>query len=177
MNSINSIIQSPIFPYIFALLLLGPLVVVVRQYAFRMIVLKERELANMALSQGAAHRNQALERMVMYLERIKPAVLVTRFDNGLHPAEFVFLADKMIQDEYEYNTSQQLYLSKASWDSIVFARNSVREILASTLSSTSADTRLEDYKTLLLLNYMKGGDPVTDAIDALRTELLMLQKM
>ncbi|MBQ0114153.1 MAG: hypothetical protein KBT03_13570 [Bacteroidales bacterium] len=70
---------------------------------------------------------QAYERLVLFLERMKPDNLVLRcYQPGM---ETRLLRDVMIQnirDEYEHNLSQQLYISSQAW---VYIKNAKEDII------------------------------------------------
>ena len=105
---------SDYLPYIAALLVVIPVLVLFRQFAFRMIELKEKELKLLSVKSGGENKLQAYERMTLFLERIKPANLVAKFDRDLKPHEFIFLVEKSVSEEFDYNSSMQLYISKVS---------------------------------------------------------------
>ncbi|MGP1515569.1 MAG: hypothetical protein ACTTJH_06385 [Bacteroidales bacterium] len=75
---------------------------------------------------------QAYERLILFLERMKPDNLVLRcYQPNMNTK---LLRDVMIQnirDEYEHNLSQQLYISSQSW---VYIKNAKEEII-NTLNS------------------------------------------
>ncbi len=67
-------------------------------------------------------RLQAYERMVLFLERISPSILIMRvYDPGLSATELQQQMIKSIRDEYTHNLSQQLYISPQAWELITLA--------------------------------------------------------
>ena len=69
---------------------------------------------------------QACERLILYLERIQFPVLIKRV---FHPAisrnDFQFSLLQNVQDEYEHNLAQRLYVSETTWQLIVLAKEEV----------------------------------------------------
>jgi hypothetical protein len=70
-------------------------------------------------------RLQATERMVLFLERITPNNLLVRIPGGgLTVEEYQSLLVKSIRQEFEYNLTQQVYLSEEGWSMVVAAKSS-----------------------------------------------------
>nr|WP_304342748.1 hypothetical protein [Chryseobacterium koreense] len=167
-------ILSPYLPYAFALLIAVPFLILFRQFVFNFIKLKNQELKMITVKGASGQRIQAYERLTLYLERLKPANLVTKFDPNLAVHEFLFLTEKTINEEFDYNASQQLYLSKNTWSNIVTSKNNVIHILHKTYDSISSDATLQDFKTVFLMNYVNGEDYISQTLDDLRKENLII---
>ena len=69
---------------------------------------------------------QAYERLLLYVERIMFPVMVKRV---FHPAisrnDFQFSLLQNVQDEFEHNMAQRLYVSESTWQLIVLAKEEV----------------------------------------------------
>lgn len=165
---------SEYLPYAFALILAIPFLVLLRQFVHTYTTLKERELKSLGIKEGNDLRFHAFERMTLFLERLKPSNLINRFDKNLAPHEFLYLTEKSIQEEFEYNTSQQIYISSINWKNIVNTKDEVLALLRSTHEGLGNNANLEDFKSLFLLNYMNEGDFISETIDELKKELLIL---
>ena len=62
---------------------------------------------------------QAYERLVVLAERISMPNLISRVNTaGLSSREMQLLLTENIKQEYEYNTSQQIYVSPVSWEAV-----------------------------------------------------------
>ena len=62
---------------------------------------------------------QAYERLVMLTERIAIPNLVSRVNtSGLSAREMQMLLLESIKQEYEYNASQQIYVSPVAWEAV-----------------------------------------------------------
>ena len=160
--------------YAFALIIALPIIVLLRQFVYNYIRLKNKELKLLAVKSNGDVKLQAYERMTLFLDRIKPSNLVTKFDKNLEVHEFIFLLEKSISEEFEYNSSQQLYISKNSWENIVASKNNILQLMRKTYENLNANASLQDFKTVFLMNFVSGGDYISDTIEELRREALLL---
>ncbi len=167
-------IESPYFPYAFALLIAAPFLIYTRQFVYSYIKLKNQELNFMTVKGQSEQRIYAYERITLFLERIKPANLVTKFDQDLAAHEYLFLIEKTINEEFDYNASQQLYLTKNSWNKVVNCKNSILHLLHKTYENLSNDSTLQDFKTVFLMNYINEQDHISACIEDLRKENLII---
>ena len=163
-----------LMPYAFALIIARPIIVLLRQFVYNYIRLKNKELKLLAVKSNGDVKLQAYERMTLFLDRIKPSNLVVKFDKNLEVHEFIFLLEKSISEEFEYNSSQQLYISKNSWENIVASKNNILQLMRKTYENLNANASLQDFKTVFLMNFVSGGDYISDTIEELRREALLL---
>ena len=69
---------------------------------------------------------QAYERLVLFIERIQFPVLVKRvFHPGISRNDFQFSILQNVQDEFEHNLAQRLYVTESTWQLIVMAKEEV----------------------------------------------------
>ena len=163
-----------LMPYAFALIIALPIIVLLRQFVYNYIRLKNKELKLLAVKSNGDVKLQAYERMTLFLDRIKPSNLVVKFEKNLEVHEFIFLLEKSISEEFEYNSSQQLYISKNSWENIVASKNNILQLMRKTYENLNANASLQDFKTVFLMNFVSGGDYISDTIEELRREALLL---
>lgn len=167
-------IESPLFPYAFALLIAAPFLIYTRQFVYTYIKLKKQQINLFTVKGQSEQRIHAYERITLFLERLKPANLVTKFDSSLAAHEYLFLVEKTINEEFDYNASQQLYLTKNSWNKVVNCKNSVLHLLHKTYENLSNESTLQDFKTVFLMNYMNEDDYISSCIEDLRKENLII---
>ena len=167
-------IDSPYFPYAFAFLMALPFLVFIRQFVFSYIKLKNQEIKLLTVKGNSEQRVHAYERLTLFLERLKPANLVTKFDKSLAPHEYVLLIEKTINEEFDYNASQQLYLTKNTWKNIVNCKNNVLRLIHTTYENLSENATLDEFKTVFLMNYMNEKDFIAESIEELRKENLIV---
>ena len=163
-----------LIPYAFALLIALPFFILLRQFVHRYISLKEKELKLISIKANGDVKIQAYERMTLFLERLKPSSLVEKFNKELAIHEYIFLLEKSISEEFDYNTSQQLYISKNSWQNIVTCKNNILNSVRKTYESMSDSATLQDFKTVFLMNYMNGDDYIAQTIEDLRKDAILL---
>lgn len=71
---------------------------------------------------------QACERLMLYVERIKFPVLVKRvYQTGISRDDFQFVMLQNVQDEFEHNLAQRLYVSEATWQLIELSKEEVMQ--------------------------------------------------
>jgi hypothetical protein len=167
-------IDSPYFPYAFALLLALPFLIYMRQFVYTSIQLKKQQINLMTVKGQSEQRIHAYERITLFLERLKPANLVSKFDESLATHEYLFLLEKSINEEFDYNASQQLYLTKNSWSKVVNCKNNILHLLHKTYENLSNESTLQDFKTVFLMNYMNEQDYISATIEDLRKENLIV---
>lgn len=167
-------IDSPYFPYAFALLVALPFLVFIRQFVFSYIKLKNQEIKLLTIKGNSEQRVHAYERLTLFLERLKPSNLVTKFDKNLAPHEYVFLIEKTINEEFDYNASQQLYITAKTWKSVVNCKNNMLHLLHKTYENLGDNSSLDDYKTIFLMNYMNEEDFISNCLEELRKENLIV---
>lgn len=71
-------------------------------------------------------RIQAYERLLLYIERIQFPVLVKRvFNPAMSRNDFQFSLLQNVQDEYEHNIAQRLYVTEETWQLIDLSKEEV----------------------------------------------------
>lgn len=72
-----------------------------------------------AKNESTALRLQAYERLVLLTERIALPNLISRLNQpGISAAEMKLILTENIKQEFEYNSTQQLYVTPISWDAV-----------------------------------------------------------
>lgn len=86
----------------------------------------DSELKSVSLKLIVPLKIQAYERLLLYIERIQFPVLVKRvFHPGISRIDFQFSILQNVQDEFEHNLAQRLYVSEKTWQFIVLAKEEV----------------------------------------------------
>lgn len=118
-------------------------------------------------------RLQAYERLVLFLERIHPSNLVMRLNAPeLSAVRLQALLLKTIREEFEYNLSQQLYVSAQAWELVKNAKEEM--VLLINCAATNLDEKAasaELVKTIFELMVEKGKLPVENALEMIRKEV------
>jgi hypothetical protein len=115
-------------------------------------------------------RLQAYERMALFLERISIPNLVLRVaPKSADKTAYENLLVKSIENEYEHNLSQQIYLTDELWNVIKAAKSAtIQMIRKAAMSETdSADKLRED----VLTKTMDKQNPSTTALAFVKKEI------
>jgi len=98
-------------------------------------------------------RLQAYERMALFLERIAVNSLVVRVaPQSKNKADYENLLIKNVEDEFDHNLSQQIYMTDECWNIIKAAKSATIQIIRSAAmsESDSADKLREDILTQMI---------------------------
>lgn len=116
-------------------------------------------------------RLQAYERMALFLERIAPSKLLTR----VHPTssnkkDYENLLIATIQQEFEHNLSQQIYVSDECWNIILAAKNATIQLIrkSNMLEKTDTANKLQE---VILTELMDKQPPSGAALAFIKEEV------
>ena len=115
-------------------------------------------------------RLQAYERMALFLERISMTNLVVRVaPKSPDKSDYENLLIRTIENEFEHNLSQQIYMTDECWNVIKAAKNAtIQAIRKSAMSEAeSADKLRED----LLSDTMDKSSPSATALSYVKKEI------
>ena len=96
-------------------------------------------------------RLQAFERLVILCERISLPNLISRVSRpDLTARDMQYMLIENIKQEFEYNASQQIYVSQAAWEAVRNLRDQTLLIINSIAKMLPADARANDLNKGLL---------------------------
>lgn len=116
-------------------------------------------------------RLQAYERMALFLERITPTKLLVRvIPKSSNKEDYESLLIATIEQEYEHNLSQQIYMSDECWNIITAAKNATIQLLrkASLLEKTDTANKLRE---VVLTEMMERRAPSDAALSYIKKEV------
>ncbi len=121
-------------------------------------------------------RLQAYERFVLFLERIHPSNLVMRLNSPeLTALQLQSLLARTIREEFEYNLSQQLYVSQHSWEVIRNAKEETISMINQASAKMIETAHASDLvKEIFELSVSRGKLPIDLALEEIKTELQRL---
>lgn len=100
-------------------LVLSILAIIIAVYALMRQPQKTTVQQSSENPQNTILRLQAYERLVLLCERIALPNLISRLNQpGLSAMEMKIILTENIKQEFEYNSTQQLYVSPVSWDAV-----------------------------------------------------------
>ena len=116
-------------------------------------------------------RLQAYERMALFLERINPTKLIIRIAPiGNDKNDYESLLIHHIDQEFEHNLTQQIYLSNECWTIILTAKNTVIQ----NIRKTTMNERVTDSQKLretILSDLYDNQSSTTVALSYLKNEV------
>lgn len=118
-------------------------------------------------------RMQAYERLVLFLERISPESLLLRVNHqGMTSRQLHSELLSAIRAEFEHNLTQQVYVSKESWEIIKNARSSLINIINTAAKSIDPGSPSIKLSQTILEEIIDKDDSPTDvAIDFIKKEI------
>jgi hypothetical protein len=118
-------------------------------------------------------RLQAYERIILFLERISPNNLIMRLNKPeMSSIQLQAALVKVIREEFEYNLSQQLYISFKAWELVKNAKEEAIKLIniaSGKLPDTASSGELA--KIILDLAMEKERLPLNEAIDEIKKEI------
>ena len=95
---------------------------------------------------------QSLERLVLFMERIKPENILIRIqkNNSCTSRVLYKILIKTIREEFEHNMSQQLYISDESWELITFSKNQLISLINSKLKEIDPNSNSSELSKVIL---------------------------
>ena len=129
------------------------------------IIQKENQKASLPI------KLQAYERLTLFLERINPTNLLIRIqpisDNKFDYENFVIA---QIDQEFEHNLTQQIYVSDECWTVITTAKNATIQMIRKTNMSERV-TNADKLREIVLNDLMDKQSPSNVAISYLKNEV------
>jgi len=116
-------------------------------------------------------RLQAYERITLFLERIDPNKLLVRvkpFSDSKDDYENLLV--KNIEQEYEHNLTQQIYVSPECWNLVNAAKNATIHIIRQG-AMHEKDGNVDKMRAWLLQNFMEEVSPSQKAMAYVKNEV------
>ena len=148
----------------------------VAYYFFQMHIMNEEKRRRFALARenqkdALPLRLQAYERMALFMERVDPAKLLIRIqpisDDKNDYTNFVIA---QIEQEYEHNLTQQIYMTDDCWQIITTAKNATIQMLR----KTANDDTIKDANQLretILSGMFDKATPSSAALAYIKNEV------
>ncbi|OBX25745.1 hypothetical protein LX77_02844 [Gelidibacter algens] len=131
----------------------------------RFLLQKDMQVNTMPL------RLQAYERMAIFLERITPSKLMIRITpTSSDKDSYENLLIASIEQEFEHNLSQQIYVTDECWNIISAAKNATIQLIrkASLLEKTDTANKLRE---VVLTEMMEKRAPSDAALSFIKQEV------
>jgi len=116
---------------------------------------------------------QAYERMILFLERISPQMLINNYNDGTNTARGLkYLMESSVSQEYMHNLSQQIYISNQAWNIIKVVKEEVIQLIHETYETMEIESSGVDLSKAIIDRMIANNDiPTQKAIDFLKAEI------
>ncbi|MFN8258722.1 MAG: hypothetical protein U0W24_23740 [Bacteroidales bacterium] len=105
-------------------------------------------------------RMQAYERIIMFLERISPAGLISRVqESGMSAKHLQIVLLQQIRAEFEHNISQQLYITDESWELVKSSKENLIRLINVASKEMGPEATAFDLSGAILNVYLKVENP------------------
>lgn len=119
-------------------------------------------------------RLQSYERMTLFLERINISKILVRIAPiSTNKTDYANLVTQHIEQEFEHNLTQQIYMSDETWRIISTTKNSIIQLIR----KSCMDPEIKDanqLREMLLSNTISTPSPTIMAIEILKKEVTEL---
>ncbi|MDB9980281.1 hypothetical protein N8252_03720 [Ulvibacter sp.] len=116
-------------------------------------------------------RLQAYERITLFLERTDPNKLLVRVKPiSEDSAKYEELLIKNIEQEFEHNLAQQIYLTSECWNLVNAAKNATIQVIRQG-AMREKDTTAAKMREYLLRSFLGEVTPSQKALDYVRKEV------
>ena len=116
-------------------------------------------------------RLQAFERMVLFLERNNPTKLLIRITPlSQNKNDYENLVIAQIEQEFEHNLTQQIYMSDECWTIIMTAKNATIQMIRKANMSERVDSA-DKLREVIFSDLMEKQTPSSAALSYLKNEL------
>jgi hypothetical protein len=138
----------------------------------------KNEEVKMKLSMVKANRKQALpirlqayERMTLFLERMNPSNLLLRVTSVNNDKKAYSLSlINTIEQEFEHNLSQQIYISEKCWSVIVASKNATIHIIKQNSENENVQNA-QELREAILKTVLNSSSPSTAALSFIKDEV------
>lgn len=114
-------------------------------------------------------RLQAYERLVLFLERINPSKLLIRVaPHSSDKNEYEEYLIAQIEQEYEHNLTQQIYISGEAWDVVMTAKNATIQMIRKAGMSADSANKMRE---VILTDLFDKQSPSSVAVAYLKNEV------
>ncbi|MEO8086203.1 MAG: hypothetical protein ABI763_05265 [Bacteroidota bacterium] len=126
-----------LFYFLPSALILGGMYLTIKKFIDRDRQIRMLEIKTSMHKNSLPLKLQAIERMVLFLERISPDTLLPRIHRGgISSGQLHSDLLATIRSEYEHNLTQQVYLSNEVWGEVKRAKEELLKIINMAASET-----------------------------------------
>ncbi len=117
---------------------------------------------------------QAYERLALFLERISPGQILFRVKpHSEDPAMYANLLVGTIEQEFEHNIAQQIYITNECWDYIKTSKNATISLIRKASASENISTA-DELRESILKSLMDKQAPTDAGLSYIKKEVRSL---
>ena len=132
-----------------------------RQHKFEALLQRKKD--------GLPIKIQAYERMVLFCDRVNPIKLLIRVKPiDENTDAYLQLLLKNIEQEFEHNSVQQIYISEPCWKIIITAKSAIINKLKQ-IASTSKNA--QELREKMMTTYKDSAPPTETAVIYIKREV------
>lgn len=130
------------------------------------------ELKRLSQKEISPVRMRAYERLTLLLERTTPEHMLIDLDiNNMSILQVQQRLMQIVRQEYDHNTSQQIYVSDETWRAICEAKEQTIAFLNSIAAQMPTNSTALDYAKVLITAYNTNGETANEkALHMLKDE-------
>jgi hypothetical protein len=131
----------------------------------RFLLLREKQKTSLPI------RLQAYERLTLFLERISPGKLLFRVEPVAEDVSaYTSLLIANIEQEFEHNLAQQIYVSNECWDYIRTSKNATISMIRNASDKENVSNP-DDLRKIILETMMEKQAPTEAALGFIKQEV------
>lgn len=139
-----------------------------QQNTRRWLLQKDNQSATLPL------RLQAYERITLLMERINPSQLMVRINPiSEDKKDYCDFVIAQIEQEFDHNLSQQIYISNECWSLIVTAKNATIQMIRLATMHEKA-TNADSLRELVISDLLQKASPSSAALAYIKNEVSQL---
>jgi hypothetical protein len=149
----------------------------VTYYIFNKLILKQNSNEKIALlsqrkKEALPIKLQAYERMLLFCERINPVKMLVRIKPITEDTQdYLQLLIANIDQEFEHNLVQQMYITDDSWTAVVATKNTIINKLRQVAETVKTANELREN---VIIDYSKTLPPTDTVISIIKNEVKKL---
>ncbi len=133
---------------------------------------KKVELLSIRKKESLPAKLQSYERLLLFCNRIQPEKLIFRVISKSEDIQsYTILLVKTIEQEFEHNLVQQLYVSDEAWNSVL----SVKKLIIEEIKLISKNSNsIDEFRNKIILNTNNSESKIEIVNSVLRSEVKKL---
>ena len=145
---------------------------IIRKYFDTQYAIEAFKIQNKFADQSLPLKLQAYERLVLFLDRIDISNMISRLiTKNMRPEEIINTLLIAVNQEYDFNLSQQLYVSDNLWKILKLTKDEIQAKIVADSSGFGNDISAQELRQKLRQSYLSWEtNPIPKAKLAIKNE-------